>query len=425
MKYIILSCLLFPLFAFGQGTVIDAEINSPALGNTLQKVDIYLPPNYDSSDVNTKYQVILFLHGAGGNQDSYSFLIPILNNLITNQTIAPTIVIKPAGNQGTFGSSFYANSVANGNVEDYIIQDVLHYVDSVYNTYGTPNKRAIMGHSMGGIGSMRLGLKYYHLFGGGVAAHSGPLDSEGLNVVRQDIMNEAGSAAPYQYSPLWGVFNALTFAISGAYSPNLSKPIFYVDFPLDSDGNVIDSVHQKWLVENPFNYLKQIPQGTNYPLYFDCGLQDELKIHFMNQMFADSLNSINYPYEYQTYTGGHSDQLATRFPIGLQFLDSVMNPMVNTFDVPLQGDLTQFDIYPNPISSHATIEYEIKTASKVSVEIYNELGQTIKILHNAQQQAGKHLLEWKALQGLANGMYYCKITTKNQVTTKPLVILKK
>ena len=424
MKYLLLFCLCFPLFVFGQGTVIDAEINSPALGNTPQKVDIYLPPNYDSSDVNTKYQVILFLHGAGGDQDSYSYLIPILNNLIINQIIQPTIVIKPAGNQGIFGSSFYTNSIANGNVEDYIIQDVLHYVDSAFHTYGTAGKRAIMGHSMGGIGSMRLGLKYYDLFRGGIAAHSGPLDAHGLSIVRQDIMNEAGSSAPYQFSPLWGVFNALTFAIAGAYSPNLNKPIFYVDYPLDSNGDIIDSTHQKWLAEDPINYLKQIPSGVNYPIFFDCGLQDELKIHGMNQIFADSLNAINYPHEFQSYTGGHSDQLSNRFPISLQFLDSVMNPLVNTFDVPLNENLAHFKAYPNPITSHTTIEYELKTASKVILEVYNELGQIVATLQNGQQARGKHLVEWTHLEAVSNGIYFCKITAGDQVITRSLVVLK-
>ncbi|MGB0864565.1 MAG: alpha/beta hydrolase-fold protein [Saprospiraceae bacterium] len=421
MKHFLLLCLCLPIFAIGQGTVINDAINSPALDNSSQAVDVYLPPNYDAADPNTRYPVIYFLHGANGDQGSYPFITGILDNLISSGTIHPVIMVKPTGDQGLYGSSFYANSPVNGNVEDYIIQDVIAHVDSAYNTIATPEKRTIMGHSMGGIGSMRLGLKYYQMFRG-VASHSGPVDANGLQYVVPDILSESGGSAPYNYSPFNGVFSGLTHAIAGAYSPNPSKPFLFVDYPLDDQGAIIDSVHQKWLAENPFRYAEKVPASADFAVYFDCGLQDELKIYNMTQSFSDSLNLINYPHIYETYNGTHTNQLAARFPIAIQFLDSIMNPFaVNVANLEVQNELT-FNTYPNPVIDHLNIEYELNNKDLVQVTIFDGIGQTVATLVNKQQSEGIHQIQWNDFKNHPKGMYWIRLQVGEQVVTKPIIL---
>lgn len=423
MKYFLLLCLCFPIFAMGQGTVIDDAINSPALGNTPQEVDVYLPPNYNANDQTTRYPVIYFLHGAGGDQDSYPFIIGILDNLISNQLIHPVIMVKPTGNQGLYSSSFYANSALNGNVEDYIIQDVISYVDSTYNTIATPEKRTIMGHSMGGIGSMRLGLKHYQMFRG-VASHSGPLDANGMQYVVQDILNESGGSAPYSYSPFNGVFSALTHAIAGAYSPNTSKPFFFIDFPLDNQGVIIPSVHQKWLAENPFRYAEKVPASADFALYFDCGLQDELKIYNMTQAFSDSLNLINYPHQYHTYNGTHSNTLPLRFPIAIQFLDSIMfPPFINVANLEVKNELS-LKAFPNPVVDYMNIDYKVTENNLVQLTVFDGVGRVVSTLVNEKQTEGQYQIQWNNFVDYPNGAYWIRLQVGEKILTKQVILTK-
>jgi S-formylglutathione hydrolase len=424
MKHFILLCLCLPVFAIGQGTVIDDIINSPALDNSQQEVDIYLPPNYDANDQTTRYPVIYFLHGAGGDQDSYPFIISILDNLISNQLIQPVIMVKPTGNQGLYGSSFYANSVmSGGNVEDYIIQDVVSYVDSTYNTIAMAAKRTIMGHSMGGIGSMRLGLKYYQMFRG-VASHSGPLDANGLQYVIPDILNESGASAPYFYNPLNGVFSGLTHAIAAAYSPNVNKPFFFVDYPLDDQGVIIPAVHEKWLAENPYRYAEKVPASADFALYFDCGLQDELKIYNMTQGFSDSLNLINYPHQYHTYNGTHTNGLGTRFPIAIQFLDSIMNIFpVNVANLEVENGLS-LKAFPNPVVNYMNIDYKVTNNSLVQLTIFDGIGRVVSTLVNEKQGEGQYQIQWNDLVNYPNGAYWVQLKVGEQMITKQIILTK-
>ena len=76
----------------------------------------------------------------------------------------PTILVKPNGSQGPYNASMYTNSVLNGNVEDWIIKDLIPYVDANYNTRNEKQFRTIMGHSMGTDGASRLALTYPELF---------------------------------------------------------------------------------------------------------------------------------------------------------------------------------------------------------------------------------------------------------------------
>ena len=69
---------------------------------------------------------------------------------------------------------------------------------------------------------------------------------------------------------------------------------------------------------------RNLSEEDDLAIYFDCGIQDEFLTYAFNTSFADSLDRLGIPYEFQSFTGGHSNQLSTRFPIALQFLDSVM-----------------------------------------------------------------------------------------------------
>ncbi|HTY58792.1 MAG TPA: FlgD immunoglobulin-like domain containing protein, partial [Bacteroidota bacterium] len=71
--------------------------------------------------------------------------------------------------------------------------------------------------------------------------------------------------------------------------------------------------------------------------------------------------------------------------------------------------------YPNPFNPSTTIHYQLSTAGKVTMKIYNVLGQEVRTLLNEVQNAGPHTLTWNSRNdagiGVASGVYFyrCEI----------------
>ena len=64
-----------------------------------------------------------------------------------------------------YGGSFFTNSVTTGNWEDFIVRDLVAFVDGRYRTLRRPASRAIAGHSMGGYAAIKLAMKHPDVFG--------------------------------------------------------------------------------------------------------------------------------------------------------------------------------------------------------------------------------------------------------------------
>jgi len=328
-------CLLFFTITsemYGQGTLINDSFYSTSLTET-RMVNVYLPAGYNPADTTERYPVVYFLHHAGGTQNSSGYIISILNSLIQNNTIDPLIVVKPDGSVGPWLGSMYTNSEMYGPFEDYIVYDLVSYIDSTYNTIKNRNKRCIMGPSMGGYGSMKLLLKHPDIFKA-VAAHSGALNPDSVtSLYISEMLIENGGSGPF--SPNAGFFSLVMFTMAGAFSPNFVNPQYpqyNVDLIVDNNGNIIDSTYAKWFLNTASYLATQFSQDSTYAIYFDHGLQDEIAPFQSSSMFADELDTLGISYTFESYTGGHSNQLPSRFPISLAFLDSTMKSNPTTIN---------------------------------------------------------------------------------------------
>ena len=87
-------------------------------------------------------------------------------------------------------------------------------------------------------------------------------------------------------------------------------------------------------------------------------------------------------------------------------------------------------VYPNPFSKETTIEFSLNASEKVSVSIYNELGQLVKSLLNENaMNSGKFQVIWDGMDNsgasVANGTYFYKITTESGAIKSGKLILKR
>lgn len=87
------------------------------------------------------------------------------------------------------------------------------------------------------------------------------------------------------------------------------------------------------------------------------------------------------------------------------------------------GAYLQSQNYPNPFSNSTIIEYSVKEACKVQLDVYNINGQLINTMVNQTQPAGKYSESFDAA-GLNPGIYIYKIRVGSQIESHKMILIK-
>src|SRR5487761_1799519 len=142
-----------------------AGFQAAHLDGTAVKFNIILPHDYAAT--GRRFPVLYLLHGFSGHYSDWCRNTRIVDYVKPYEEI----IVMPEGE-----NSWYVNNATNPKMqwEDYIIEDLIPYVDAHYRTITSRQGRAIAGLSMGGYGAMFLGLKYHEMFAA-VASLSGVL----------------------------------------------------------------------------------------------------------------------------------------------------------------------------------------------------------------------------------------------------------
>jgi len=84
--------------------------------------------------------------------------------------------------------------------------------------------------------------------------------------------------------------------------------------------------------------------------------------------------------------------------------------------------------YPNPFNSSTVIRYALPEGGLVRLEIYNVLGQRVRVLVDGEQEAGYHMVRWDGKDDMgemvANGVYLYRIEAGEFVNSKKMLLLK-
>ncbi|HEY3369360.1 MAG TPA: cellulase family glycosylhydrolase [Prolixibacteraceae bacterium] len=85
-------------------------------------------------------------------------------------------------------------------------------------------------------------------------------------------------------------------------------------------------------------------------------------------------------------------------------------------------------VYPNPVTGHTTIQYNLPKKGLVNVSIYNLSGKKMATLVDQQQAQGAHQVRWNNgsadTSKLTNGVYICKISSLGKTSTLKIVVKK-
>src|SRR5688572_26104382 len=156
----------------GTGTVERITVHGKSLEGNLEgdspdrDVTVYLPPSY-ASDQNRRFPVIYLLHGYGGREDTFTARLATLqessDRLAAAQGFSSAIVVTPSA-YSLHKGSMYSNSPTTGDWERFIAEDLVAYIDGQYRTLANRMSRGLAGHSMGGYGAIRIGMKRPDVF---------------------------------------------------------------------------------------------------------------------------------------------------------------------------------------------------------------------------------------------------------------------
>jgi len=93
-----------------------------------------------------------------------------------------------------------------------------------------------------------------------------------------------------------------------------------------------------------------------------------------------------------------------------------------------KNNATLLSNYPNPVSNSTTISFSLPQSQKVSIQIFDMNGRLIKVLADAQMQAGTYQLIWNAKDergtNVVTGIYLLKMQAANYVETKKISVVK-
>jgi enterochelin esterase-like enzyme len=418
--FIAVLCLMLARVASAAGTVEYQVFFSSHLGMN-RAVGVYLPEGYDPAQA-TRYPVVYFLHGWGGNHSSYWYVLrPVLDSMIGSGEIQPCIVVTPNGNAQPYDGSMWTNSELYGAFDDYLAYDVTAFIDATYRTLPTPRKRSLMGHSMGAIGTMTAGFLHPDLFGA-LAGHSGFFNWDRIREDFRDAVLAENEGPPYDFHYGGATYTSAVFLFAGGYSPDLQNPPTYVDYPFDEQGNVVEDVIALYMTHNPDVLAAALPPDLVPDIFFDCGDQDEFFMYPTNSDLASAFDAMGIEYVFQPFVGNH-DLTPARLQQSLAFLDQAMNNPTAVGDragiVPLR-----LRVDPSQLSSagaSAAIRFSAPVGGRATLRIIGLDGRLLDTVLDEVVSSGEHSVRWRP-RDLPAGVYFCEFASERTRATRTLIV---
>jgi len=314
--------------------------SNPLKDPYVREVIIYLPPGYSQS-YSKGYVTVFGLAGFGGNGKMLLNTDPLgeniearMNRLISESKCGPMILVL-VDCFTRFGGNQYINSSATGRYEDYIIKEIVPFIDKNYNT----SSHAVLGKSSGGYGALILGIRNPEVFQG-LVDHSGDAGFEycylpdfpkALDAFRQECNN------PKRWlEKFWKKSNRHNkedapplnvFAMAAHYSPNSNSEYMGVDLPFNIEtGEIIGKVWNRWLSWDPTRIIGKYRDNLKKIklIFIDCGTKDEFNLHWGARIIHSKLKKMGIKHHYEEFDDGHMN-INYRYDISLPKIYSALS----------------------------------------------------------------------------------------------------
>ena len=345
------------------GRIVRLEHSSKILkGNPLgdphtRTIDVWLPPDYDcASEQTSRYPVIYDLVGYTGTGQSHTQwkgfeeTVPErLSRLHHEEAMGSCIVVFPDCFTA-LGGNQYINSSAIGDYADYLISEIVPFIDENLRTLATPEHRACFGKSSGGYGALIHGMKYAQHWGA-IASHSG--DAHFDFIYRSDWPNTLTQLARFKPKDIteqhrelasegiddgrvkafldyiWKrarpngaeIHCLMNLCMAATYDPDpYVANGFRIPFTPNT-GEIIPQRWQQWLNHDPIYLVEEYAEqlGSLRGIFIDCGWRDQYHIHYGSRIIHSKLNELSIDHTYEEFDGTHSG-IDSRMDISLPWL---------------------------------------------------------------------------------------------------------
>lgn len=282
-------------------------------GNAVERdVLVFLPPSY-AEDAQRRYPVVYALHGysIGAEQWTQEIHVPQTIEGAFAQGAAEMIVVLP-DSRTVHNGSMYSSSPTTGDFERFVARDVVEYIDEHYRTIPQRRSRGLVGHSMGGYGASRIGMKHADVFGSLYIMSpccmsprgAGPMNAEAQQALAAVTSPEESAQLPFGLRA--------NLAAAAAWSPNPDNPPLYLDLPTGDDAQR-QAVLARFAANAPLAFVYQyIGELKRYDaIAIDVGDQDGLRAD--SRRLHEILNRFGVNNSFEEYAGNHTNRLAFRF----------------------------------------------------------------------------------------------------------------
>jgi S-formylglutathione hydrolase FrmB len=291
------------------GAALEGNLEGDAVDREML---VFLPPSYAKAR-SRRYPVVYALHGYSIGADQWSKEIHVPQTIEgAFATGAREMIVVLPDSKTAHNGSMYSSSATTGDFERFIARDVVAYVDAHYRTLPDRRSRGLVGHSMGGYGATRIGMKHADVFGSLYIMSPCCLSARGAGSAGAELEKAVANAkTPADLAGLSFGMRA-QLASAAAWSPNPKNPPLYLDLST-KDGTPRPEILAKWAANAPLAFLDQyIAQLRRYrAIAIDVGDQDGLRVD--TGKLHDALDLYGVAHRFEVYAGTHTSAVADRF----------------------------------------------------------------------------------------------------------------
>jgi len=285
--------------------VDSASVEGNLEGNDAnRKVHVILPPSYDT-DSDRRYPVVYFLHGFTATADRYLEMIDPDEAVQSFDGMEMIVVIPDTYTKR--GGSFYASGPTVGDFESFVAKELVEAIDTQFRTIARRESRGLAGHSMGGYGTLRIGMKHPETYSSlypMAPCCTQPRQAREGDAKYETMDPDTLTAAQF--------FDFGYFAYAAAFSPDPDNPPYYFDL-VTKDGQPDPLIEARWGGNSPAAMVAQYAGAlkTMDAIALDVGEQDFL-LEEVKAMHAELAN-FGVEHEFMLFEGDHVNRVKERF----------------------------------------------------------------------------------------------------------------
>lgn len=424
ISFIFVISSALPLLAQSESHVLQDILYSDALGS-MKSFQIYLPEGYDES--NESYPVVYFLHPKDFdwfkpylNGHGSKSLKHIADSLTENGIIGKTILVSPdLGDCATAIPGMpnmlrpdltNRDGIGSGKFENYLVNDLIPYVDSRYRTMADRSRRGIDGFELGGYAAVLTALKHPQLFNS-VGSYDAPFMWYNFN----DQLSE-------------GIMDDTYWLSADIFSPTFDNPrntdymLQYnvMNLLMDADDKSLETIQSI-----RFHIHANNPSNLDFYEMFKSGGISGRNVRFMDALTSKGISNsfsdlILISGTISSFSSALQHASQSLIQHWISFAETATS-LTGKSQFPETVSLSQN--YPNPFNPSTTIPYTLKDISQVKIDVLNVLGQTVSTLVNETQMAGRYQVVFDA-SDLPSGVYFCRLEAGHYSKMQKMILVK-